>query len=169
MNYFKQKYNDLVKVTKHYLNPNENPTDLDKYAFNLLDKAEVETFMKFMNENDVNIHVVDFNKASLLIKAQGISAPTNQHRKSIPEEERERRALIAVEYLLKRGADINYQDKNGITALLSACHWEEYDMAELLLKKGANPNIGSNSNNFYTTPLLSAMFKNNIQIVNLLL
>jgi ankyrin repeat protein len=38
-----------------------------------------------------------------------------------------RRAVKAIEYLLKRGVDINYRDKNGITALLAACHWENYD------------------------------------------
>lgn len=39
MNIIKQTYLGLVKKTKQYWNPNENPTELDKYAFNLLDKA----------------------------------------------------------------------------------------------------------------------------------
>lgn len=79
MEFIKKNYQSIVKKTKHWYNPNENPTDFDKYAFNLLDKAEVDLFIEFMELNNVNIHVVDFNKASLLMKAQGIPSYSNQH------------------------------------------------------------------------------------------
>jgi hypothetical protein len=39
-----------------------------------------------MDKNDVNIHVVDFNKASLLIKAAGLTARTNPMTKKLSEE-----------------------------------------------------------------------------------
>jgi ankyrin repeat protein len=39
------------------------------------------------------------------------------------------RAIKAVKYLLERGVDINYQDKNGITALLAAVHWNNNEVA----------------------------------------
>jgi ankyrin repeat protein len=65
-----------------------------------------------------------------------------------------------MEYLLNKGANINYQNKkNGMTALLSACHWGYEKVVEFLLKKGANPNVGSDVIGFCTTPLLSAIFK----------
>lgn len=72
-------------------------------------------------------------------------------------------------YLLKRGVDINYQNSNGVTALLSACHWGYYKIAEFLLQNGADPNIGSQINDFSLNPLLSAAFKGYINIVNLLI
>ena len=81
MNFLKEKYSLVKKKTLHYFNPNENPTDLDKYAFNLLDKAEVEFFIEFMEKNDVNLDVLDFNKNSLLIKAQAIPGCKNPHTK----------------------------------------------------------------------------------------
>lgn len=49
------------------------------------------------------------------------------------DEELMNRAVKAVNYLLKRGVDINYRDKNGITALLSACHWGNAPIAKILL------------------------------------
>ena len=39
---------------------------------------------------------------------------------------------------------MNYQNKkNGITALLGACHWGYKKITETLLKNGADPNLGS--------------------------
>lgn len=86
MEFIKKNYQSIVKKTKHWYNPNENPTDFDKYAFNLLDKAEVDLFIEFMELNNVNIHVVDFNKASLLLKAQGIPSYSNQHTNMLSSE-----------------------------------------------------------------------------------
>lgn len=81
MNFLRNTYTNLVKKTKHYLNPNENPTEIDKYAFNLLDKAEVDSFIEFMEANEVNIHVVDWNKTSLLMKAQDMANESKGYRK----------------------------------------------------------------------------------------
>lgn len=144
MNFFKDKISLIKKKTLHYFNPNENPTDLDKYAFNLLDKVEVESFIQFMEEKNVNINVLDFNKNSLLIKAQGIPGIKNPLTKKFTKSELQDKAIIAMEYLINRGVDINYQNKkNGITALLSACHWGYTKIAEFLLRNGADPNLGS--------------------------
>ena len=86
MNYLKQKYSTLKKKTLHYFNPNENPTDIDRYAFNLLDKAEIDLFIEFMDENPVNLNVIDYSKSSLLIKAVGIPTYVNAHTKLLTEE-----------------------------------------------------------------------------------
>ncbi len=80
-----------------------------------------------------------------------------------------KRAVIAVNYLLKRGVDINYRDKNGITALLSACHWGNTAIAKILLENGADVDTASNTNSFFTNPLLSAYFKKSLDLVILLL
>lgn len=71
----------------------------------------------------MNLNVVDYNKASLLIKAQDVANNSNQYKKMFSDEELKHRATKAVKYLLQKGVEINYRDKNGITALLSACHW----------------------------------------------
>ena len=63
--------------------PDDNPTDHDKYAFMLLDKAEVDLFIDFMEMNNVNINVKDYSSASLLIKAQGIPTYQNSHTKKL--------------------------------------------------------------------------------------
>jgi ankyrin repeat protein len=141
MDFIKRNYTATKKYVQHWINPNENPTDLDKYAFNLLEKAEVDLFIEFMEMNKVNINVVDYSKISLLIKAQGIPTYTNQHTKLLTEEELERRAVKAINYLVKKGCDINYRGKNGATALLSASHWGYYSIVKALLLHGANPNI----------------------------
>jgi ankyrin repeat protein len=44
---------------------------------------------------------------------------------------------------LKKGVNINYRDKNGGTALQAAVHWNNHEVAEVLLKNGADPNLGS--------------------------
>ena len=85
------------------------------------------------------------------------------------EEQLKNRAIKAVNYLLAKGVDINYRDKNGITALLSACHWGNNEIAEILLQNGADPNLSSNTNNFFTNPLLSACFKKNTELTIMLL
>lgn len=73
--------------------------------------------------------MVDYNKASLLIKAQDVANNSNHYKKMFSDEELRNRAIKAINFLLKKGVDINYRDKNGITALLSACHWGNTEIA----------------------------------------
>ena len=122
-----------------------------------------------MDKNDVNLNVMDYKKSNLLIKAQGIPTYRNAHTKLLSEEELEDRAIKAIDYLIKRGIDINYRDKDGATALLSACHWGYNRIVEFLLQKGADPNFGSENKGFQTNPLLSAAYKSHKEIVELLL
>lgn len=71
-------------------------------------------------------------------------------------------------YLVKRGVDIDYQDKNGCTALLSASHWENTSIAGILLNYGANPNLGYDNHGFFLNPLISAIIKNNKTLIIML-
>jgi ankyrin repeat protein len=86
-----------------------------------------------MDSNPVNLLVLDYSSSNLLMKAIGIPTYSNQHVKMLTKEEKVERALVAVKYLLARGMDVNYQNKKGITPLISACHWGEERIVKLLL------------------------------------
>ena len=64
--------------------------------------------------------------------------------------------------------DINYRDKTGGTALYAAVHWQNNALVEVLLKKGADPNLGSTME-FINLPLISATFKNDIDLMIMLI
>jgi|WetSurMetagenome_2_1015567.scaffolds.fasta_scaffold641743_1 uncharacterized protein len=48
--------------------------------------------------------------------------------------------LTLCKHLLQCGADVNYKDSTGITALNQAISWKHFKVASLLLKNGANVN-----------------------------
>ena len=75
----------IVKTTKHWINPNENPTDVDRKAFELLDKGEVDMFIDYVDHNPVNINVHDLSTVNFLIKAQDVANGTNPVKKLIPK------------------------------------------------------------------------------------
>jgi len=70
-----------------------------------------------------------------------------------------------VEILLDAGADIDHVDGHGGTALLAACVLRSKEVVALLLKRGANPNLGDRDN---LSPLDYAVQKGYIEIVDLL-
>ena len=125
-------------------------------------------FIEYCDSHPVNIEVHDFTSISLLIKAQDVANSNHPCKKLLSREERRNRAIKVSLYLLERGVDINYQDKNGATALYTAVHWQRFELAELLLSKGANPNIGS-TKNFINLPLISATVKKNMDLIILLI
>ena len=143
MEFVTGKVKGLVKAYNHYMHPNQNPSEHDKVAFDLLNKAEIDLFIQYADTHPVNIHVHDYSSVNLLIKAQDVANSNHPCKKLLSREERMARAMKASLYLIERGIDINYRDKNGATALYTAVHWQRIQLAELLLSKGANPNIGS--------------------------
>lgn len=68
-----------------------------------------------------------------------------------------------IKLLLKGGADVNFQNKYGMTALHFA---SDYKTAKLLLRNGADPNIQNINGN---TPLFWIMCMDYSQIIKLLL
>jgi ankyrin repeat protein len=89
------------------------------------------------------LNVRDYNSVNFLIKAQDVANDTHPCKKLLTAEERIARAIKATLYLLDKGVDINYRDKTGGTALYAAVHWCNIELAEVLLSKGADPNLGS--------------------------
>lgn len=110
----------------------------------------------------------DWTTANLLILAQDIANDTSPEKKALTQDERTARAIKTTVYLIEKGIDIDYRDKSGGTALQAAVHWENFSVAEVLLKKGANPNLGS-IKSFLNLPIISATFKNNRQMMVLLI
>ncbi|ETS82540.1 hypothetical protein PFICI_04416 [Pestalotiopsis fici W106-1] len=68
--------------------------------------------------------------------------------------------------LLERGADVDYEERNGFTALLYAARWGDAQIAETLLSHGAN--IEHQDTNGFTALVLSAT-KGHLAVVRLLL
>jgi len=69
-----------------------------------------------------------------------------------------------IKLLLKYGADINYRNKIGWTALHYAVYYDKDEITEILLKHKANPNVMTYSG---LTPLKLAL-KFNKRIINML-
>lgn len=71
-----------------------------------------------------------------------------------------------VYFLLSEGCNVNYQDDQGITPLMYAITFEQYDIAELLLSYGADPNV--QDYNGYSSLTIAAYF-GNIHAIKLLI
>lgn len=67
-----------------------------------------------------------------------------------------RNNLTMVELLIKNGADVNFQDIAGQTALMAACSHGKIETAQFLLKNGADPDLktylGMNALDLAETP-----------------
>src|SRR5262245_34655349 len=74
--------------------------------------------------------------------------------------------LPQVRTLLSQRADVNTRSGDGSTALLWAAHWDQLEIAGLLLRAGANPNT---ANDFQMTPLSQACTNGSATFVELLL
>jgi ankyrin repeat protein len=73
--------------------------------------------------------------------------------------------LPMVKLLVKYGAPLNETGKEGFTSLQYCSHYGELEIAEFLLKKGANPNFFKKN----PSPIQLAVFENHIDLVKLLL
>jgi ankyrin repeat protein len=76
------------------------------------------------------------------------------------------RDQMAVRALLSQRADANSQAEDGTTALLWAAHWNDVDIADLLIRAGADPNL---ANDLRMTPLSRACTNGSAVLVERLL
>jgi ankyrin repeat protein len=77
-----------------------------------------------------------------------------------------RRDTAAVRVLLQSGVDVNVPQADGATALHWAAHWNDLDMAGLLIRAGARP---SADNDLHVTPLSLACANGSAAMVERLL
>ena len=101
-------------------------------SFNTLTLAQVKTLVE-QKGADVNELSPDFQ---LNFLQQCIAEEFTLH------EENEFKSIV--EYLLEKKVDIDHRAKNGETALYFAIIEDQFDLAELLLKRGADKTIGDN-------------------------
>ncbi len=76
---------------------------------------------------------------------------------------------VFIKWLIDKGADINHLDRKGYTALHFAASMRSVELAAMLLKKGADPNLQDEHGN---SPLWTAVFSSmgeDISIVKILL
>lgn len=76
------------------------------------------------------------------------------------------RQLEMVTFLIENGADVNYNDAEGLTPLLSACRGERVDLARLLIEKGSDVDKGDRAD---VTPLMYACRDGHSALVYLLI
>ena len=71
--------------------------------------------------------------------------------------------------LLKKGADVNAKDENGVSALalsvMSPSRWRQKEIVSILLEKGADVNA---IDNFGLTAVMWAYKKGNVDLVSML-
>ena len=74
--------------------------------------------------------------------------------------------IAAMRALLKQRIDVNTPDVDGMTALHWAAHWNELEIAKLLLASGANAKA---TNRYGVTPLHEATLVANVPMMEALL
>jgi ankyrin repeat protein len=114
------------------------------------DRSDVP-LMRLLLELGADPLLPNFNNTTPLMAAAGTGTDS-------PDEEagEESEALEAVKMLLDLGADINTVDNNGDTAMHGAAYNNYPLVANLLAKRGADPQIWKNPNKLGGTPLFIA-------------
>lgn len=80
--------------------------------------------------------------------------------------------LEVIKLLLDNGAEINKPTDYGVTALDHSCYFNDYDCVQLLLDRGADPNLFDDDNLTDPSlwgPLHNAVYSGNQNIIQLLL
>ena len=85
-----------------------------------------------------------------LVALTGLSAPAADFRLANAAEQKDK---TAVRNLLKQRIGVDVPQPDGTTALTWAAHWDDLEIADLLVAAGANANI---ANDFGSTPLWEA-------------
>jgi len=109
----------------------EYKNQIDNEFYNYLSSIKPTlTKIKEFISNGANINAIDEYSESLLSKI-------------ILEKGRTKYGIKIVKWLIDLGANIDYQDKDGSTALFDATIVHCFEIVSYLLKKGANPNLFS--------------------------
>lgn len=94
--------------------------------------------IELLTNNGAKINEVDNNGATPLSIFIQTYDDMSVHKRDFKKE--------VVDYLIKRGADVNLRQKDGTTALWHAAKLGDDDIVEILLDHGADPKIPDNNN-----------------------
>jgi ankyrin repeat protein len=114
------------------------------------DRSDVP-LMRLLLELGADPKVANFNNTTPLMAAAGLGT-----KEPLEEAGEESEALEAVAMLLDRGVNINAVDNNGDTAMHGAAYNNYPRVAELLVARGADPQVWNKPNKFGRTPLFIA-------------
>ncbi|MCI2230451.1 ankyrin repeat domain-containing protein [Polaribacter sp. MSW13] len=98
---------------------------------------KVESELEFI---DSYVEKNDFDGINMLTKSHGIDCYDSYKRTFLILASSKGNESI-LNYIIEKGADIDFQDKNGFSALHFASQNNEIGIIEILLNKGANPNV----------------------------
>ncbi len=123
-------------------------------------ESELEYIDSYVEKND-------YKSIDMLIKTYGIDC-YDSYKRTFLILATSKGNLAILNKLIEKGADLNFQDKNGYSALHFVAQNKEKEIAEVLLEKGANPNLRDLYGN---PPIWTAIMnaKGDFSIVKLLL
>jgi ankyrin repeat protein len=98
---------------------------------------KVESELEFI---DSYVEKNDFDGINILTKSYGIDCFDSYKRTFLILAASKGNESV-LNYLIEKGADIDFQDKNGYCALHFAAQNKEIRITEILLNRGANPNL----------------------------
>ncbi len=96
-------------------------------------ESELEFIDSYVEKNDID-------GINMLTKSHGINCYDAYKRTFLILASSKGNEVI-LNHLIEKGADIDFQDKNGFSALHFASQNNEIGIVEILLNKGANPNV----------------------------
>lgn len=155
--------NNDVQTVNLLLNSSANINITDKEGNNLLHYAIIYNAKEVFNlliEKGININLANKDGVTPLITASKSYTVFSENRTLTHNRD------YYARFLINLGADLNFLDKEGNSALNYALHFEQdYTTVELLIKRGANVL----SENFNTSPLIYAITNNMIDIFDLMI
>ncbi|MCQ2966596.1 MAG: ankyrin repeat domain-containing protein [Alphaproteobacteria bacterium] len=130
------------EIFDFFLNsPYLNLSKKNKYGLKLKEYAFLEALRKVdsfsLNKNDTENRHKIFYKLFELVK---------ENKKLLNYALREANSKESIDFLINNGADVNYQDIDGVTALMIASSNQNWATINQLLKNGANPNLRAKKN-----------------------
>jgi ankyrin repeat protein len=121
----------------HYPEIKHDPIRV-KQLFARVQSGDVDDVTRYVEDNKLNYRVKGDNNTTLLHSILDNETDMNT------DKDKEKR-LRMVQFLLMNGVNVNQPNMYGITPLHLAITKQDYDVFDLLMRSGANPNIKDNN------------------------
>ena len=142
----------------------ENTSSSISDVINSINNYDIELLKKSLNLSIVNkqiFKIFDDDKKPLWTPLIKISTLKNQREydnryNGKPITKSEKNDVELAKVVIDKGANINYKDRNGNTALHYCVYYKNYELMKYLVDNGANVNAQDNNGN---TPLILAIMR----------